>query len=581
MALRSSRWNASSATSSTRISSRSPVSVGDKLILVEQICRGLEHAHQKGIVHRDIKPANIFVTVDGDAKIMDFGVARWTQSSQTQAGLVVGTAGYIAPELLRGEEIDGRCDVFGVGVVTYEILVGAPLFAGENLEAIFFETLTKRVPRLSLPDGTPVPALQAILERALAKDRDDRYASAAELGSALASFRESNPEIFSTSFLEAAASADGADGPAPLREPRNRPTRRITPPPYLREEVPAAHVERRVPRPKRHSNPRSGAPHRRRWLPAAAAAAILTAGSLSVIALRSTPGVETERVDPASSRARDASGPATPEVAPRLEATALLADAALLVSGGELDEAEGLIQRAEVLDHENSRIPALRAELAERRAEADRGTRAATEVRTADASLARGDLAGALAAYERALELDPDSSEARLGLERAREAVRPEPAPPPARPVVAPMRAFRESETRHTPPAIEDGPPGFVMEDRFEIGETAEPLFPVKLAVELESRDAAPGDDYLIRVSVFNEGYRPVELASLELVNRIGDKATGKGQEIPFATRVVPPQGAAVLHETRGTWKEAQNRGAIEVTVSLADGGKLEKTLAW
>ena len=156
--------------------------------IVVQVCHGLAHANANGIVHRDIKPANIFVARDGTAKIMDFGVARWTQSSQTQAGIVVGTAGYIAPEQLRGHAVDGRADVFSIGVVLFELVTNQLLFSGDNIETIFFKTLTKSTPRLRFPDNRSLPGLQQIVEGALAKDPSERYATAGDMARAIEAF---------------------------------------------------------------------------------------------------------------------------------------------------------------------------------------------------------------------------------------------------------------------------------------------------------------------------------------------------------------------------------------------------------
>jgi len=214
-----------------------------KLEILVQVCRGLSHAHENGVVHRDIKPANIFVMTDGTAKIMDFGVARWTQSTQTQSGLVVGTAGYMAPEQISGQRIDGRADVFSVGVVLYEVLTTEQLFPGDSLEAIFFATLSKKPPLLSLPDGTELPALQKILHRALARHPEKRYPSAEELGQALGTFLDQHATALPpNTIFTAGTSARGVSSnrqrptvqaPAPTPVPELTPT--VSPRPAARE----------------------------------------------------------------------------------------------------------------------------------------------------------------------------------------------------------------------------------------------------------------------------------------------------------------------------------------------------------
>ena len=163
-------------------------SFGQRLEIVAQVCRGLAHAHGNGIVHRDIKPANVFVLEGGGVKIMDFGVARWMQSSQTQTGAVLGTADYMSPEQIRGQKVDGRSDIFSIGVILYRLLTKKKPFAGENIQATFYKILTNDPPLLILPDGQQVDQLQDIVDRALAKDADERYESAEEMADDIKEF---------------------------------------------------------------------------------------------------------------------------------------------------------------------------------------------------------------------------------------------------------------------------------------------------------------------------------------------------------------------------------------------------------
>lgn len=160
---------------------KDPPNFREKLEIVSEVCRGLAHAHKNGIVHRDVKPANVFVTESGEVKIMDFGVAHWAKSTNTQTGQVLGTADYMSPEQLRGQKVDGRSDIFSVGVILYRLLTNKKPFAGESIQAVFFKILNQEAPALQLPDGQELPELQAIVDKALCKDPDERYANASDL----------------------------------------------------------------------------------------------------------------------------------------------------------------------------------------------------------------------------------------------------------------------------------------------------------------------------------------------------------------------------------------------------------------
>src|SRR5260221_7970120 len=117
--------------------------LGEKLDIVVQVCRGLAYAHEHGIVHRDIKPSNIRLLDDGTAKIMDFGIAKLGGTQLTKAGMMVGTVHYMSPEQVRGKPLDGRSDVFSVGVILYELLAGRRPFKGAAPTAILYKIVNE------------------------------------------------------------------------------------------------------------------------------------------------------------------------------------------------------------------------------------------------------------------------------------------------------------------------------------------------------------------------------------------------------------------------------------------------------
>ncbi len=171
---------------------RGPLPPAEAAELAAQMAEGLSAAHARGFVHRDVKPENIVVTPDGRAKILDFGLVRSTAADEdsraqeaeptvtslTEPGIVSGTVGYMSPEQVRGEAVDGRSDIFSLGTVLFEMLAGRRAFAASSK----VETLNAILKEEPAPPDTPIPeGLAAIVGRCLAKRRENRYHSAADL----------------------------------------------------------------------------------------------------------------------------------------------------------------------------------------------------------------------------------------------------------------------------------------------------------------------------------------------------------------------------------------------------------------
>lgn len=155
------------------------------LNIAGQLCESLEYAHKNGIVHRDIKPANIMVLAKGEIKITDFGIARIQSSSQTKTGVIMGTPSYMSPEQLAGKKVDGRSDLFSLGVILYELLTGEKPFNGDSITAIMYQIAN--MPPLPLNEHKPdlPPILQKLIDKALAKDMADRFQTGKEFANAI------------------------------------------------------------------------------------------------------------------------------------------------------------------------------------------------------------------------------------------------------------------------------------------------------------------------------------------------------------------------------------------------------------
>ena len=155
---------------------RGPMPIDEVLDITIQIEQGLNKAHEKGIVHRDIKPSNIFITADGIAKIIDFGLAKLGgRTVITKEGSTLGTVNYMSPEQTRGDEVDHRTDIWSLGVVLYEMLTGKLPFKGDYDQAVVYSILNgEPEPLTSLRTGVPME-LEQIVNKTLAKRPDDRY----------------------------------------------------------------------------------------------------------------------------------------------------------------------------------------------------------------------------------------------------------------------------------------------------------------------------------------------------------------------------------------------------------------------
>ncbi|MGQ0616114.1 MAG: Stk1 family PASTA domain-containing Ser/Thr kinase [Acidimicrobiia bacterium] len=167
--------------------------------IAADIAAALGSAHRNGVVHRDVKPGNVLITPAGLVKVADFGIARALGANPddalTQAGSVMGTATYFAPEQAQGQPLDPRSDLYSLGVVLYEMVAGRPPFTGENPVAIAYKHVQDPPPSPRRANPDVPPALEAIILKLLAKEPQARYASAEDLRTELRRFREGQPVL--------------------------------------------------------------------------------------------------------------------------------------------------------------------------------------------------------------------------------------------------------------------------------------------------------------------------------------------------------------------------------------------------
>jgi eukaryotic-like serine/threonine-protein kinase len=150
------------------------------LYVISETALALDYAHKQGVIHRDVKPANIMLLRDGQIKVTDFGIAKAVSSSQTKSGIVLGTPNYMSPEQINGHDIDGRSDIFSLGVVLFELLTGQLPFHGKNLTNLFYQiNQAKHTSPREINPKVPKPVEQ-ILDKALAKDPAQRFLAGAD-----------------------------------------------------------------------------------------------------------------------------------------------------------------------------------------------------------------------------------------------------------------------------------------------------------------------------------------------------------------------------------------------------------------
>jgi serine/threonine-protein kinase len=242
-----------SGTDLDELAERRRLSLEGTLAVLLQVCTGLDFAHSRGIVHRDIKPANVRVLEDGTIKIMDFGIAKSldAESRLTQTGVALGTAGYLAPEQLSGKPLDSRTDIFSLGVMAYELVTGRKPFAGPNVSNVIYQIVHQDPAPPHLLNPRCPQRLERALLKALAKNPEDRFATAREFGAELQGVLASLAGRTDTQRSETTTAVVRGE----LARAADRSTVELTPPTQLAarplDQLPTASVHARRPALKR------------------------------------------------------------------------------------------------------------------------------------------------------------------------------------------------------------------------------------------------------------------------------------------------------------------------------------------
>jgi len=186
--------------------------------LIEQIGEALDFAHRHGIIHRDIKPGNVLIDKEGRPRLLDFGIARVSNSTMTQANTVMGTPYYMAPEQIAGRAVDHRADIFSLGAILYEILTLAKPFPGENMTTVIYRILNEEPPETRSFDRTLPAGLDYVVKKALAKNPAQRYQTCREFSDDLR-----NASAFAGQAFVGGTAAGGMEAAAPSEAKPRKP----------------------------------------------------------------------------------------------------------------------------------------------------------------------------------------------------------------------------------------------------------------------------------------------------------------------------------------------------------------------
>ena len=521
----------------------------------------LQAIHDEGIIHRDLKTPNIMLDGKGVVRLMDFGIAKQEQGdglSMTVTGQVIGTPEYMSPEQVQAQRIDFRSDLYSLGIVAYELFTGVTPFRADTPLGTALKHLNEPPP-LEGPQAALLPrAVVPVLRKALAKRRDDRYATAREMGEALTAARAATPAA--TDRIQSAPTAATA-GETLL------PTQQLTTTLGADPEATRAIAPQPEPRP------------RSPWIGAGLAATVLLAVGVAALALRSLSRTSAERPPAPSPQAASAA-----TLAPLPMPSAAAADAAPRVPEPAASTPPRERARApsagRVEASPPSTLPTPPAAGVPVDAEAAaQAARVEKLLADADGALEAQSFEVAIARYDEVLRLDPRSSLARMGRATAvsARAVRAATPPPPAKPSFVPGRTVAESAETRPDKALsagfEDSPGVAVTRD------TQPALLPGRIDFRTDPATVGPGDRYKLEIRFVNNGAAPILIQGMLVTTTVNERKAS-GAVPPAVSTVAPGQGAALL-SLSDTLRADARSWSLEVVVHTSRGEIYRNRLVW
>jgi serine/threonine-protein kinase len=537
-----------------RLAERGRFSGEESASLAVQIAEALEAIHQEGIVHRDLKPGNVMIDARGVARVMDFGIAKhWDNAAaaMTGTGQLVGTPTYMSPEQIRGEKLDGRSDLYSLGVVVFELATGRAPFRGDTPLATLFKHVNEPPP-LRGPEATLLPpALLPVLESALAKDRDHRFATAREMAEALA---------------QAGRSCAATAAPA---------THTIASPPVITASaaattavpsVTAVPAETAAPAVTSHGQPALNAS------PSTASAASPARRWAWPVALFLLVGIAAAALAVRQQR-RPQAAPAAGEM-PSVAPAALVPSPPQSLSAVEPSSTLAPPPRAAVTVPVTPAGARPAPPARDRDQDISSAAAMAGLLAEADAALAdhANDLAGTL--YDQVLAIDPRNEKARAGRARVAEALARGPAGAPAR------GRFVAGQTRADSAAAPAGPAGFETTAGLAVRRLEQAQSPGgKIYFEVSPPDVAPGDRYTVRAYLVNESGSAIDIGDLVVTIAVNGRPTG-GRVDPRLRQLAAGQRGLIL-EAQEVWRTETRTWAMTVTVRTPHGESYTNQLTW